>query len=145
MAHAQVVLKELTKAGCQAQIWASPKHKDISDHLGAGMSIDQLEYVDPSASVEVPSQPDEMQEVEVSDNPFENAAQRLTELLTRTDLTPQQLLAKANSITTSVSQNAPVDFGRLVVWDEFVEEEFDDSYDWIIEGLLERGERVIVV
>ena len=145
MAHAQVVLRELTKAGCQAQIWASPKHKDITDHLGAGMSIDELEYVDPVAGIEVPSTPDIEEEVEVVDNPFADAAQKLTELLTRTDLTPQQLLVKANSIATSVGQNAPVDFGRLVVWDEFVEEEFDDSYDWIIEGLLERGERVIVV
>lgn len=145
MAHAQVVLRELTKAGCQAQIWASPKHKDITDHLGAGMSIDELEYVDPVAGIEVPLKTDDAEEVEVVENPFADAAQKLTELLTRTDLTPQQLLVKANSIATSVGQNAPVDFGRLVVWDEFVEEEFDDSYDWIIEGLLERGERVIVV
>lgn len=144
MAHAQVVLRELTKAGCQAQIWASPKYKDISDHLGAGMKIDELEYVDPVATA-VPSQLEEAEEEEVVESPFAGAAQKLAELLTRTDLTPQQLVVKAHSIAGSVGQNAPVDFGRLVVWDEFVEEEFDDSYDWIIEGLLERGERVIVV
>jgi hypothetical protein len=145
MAHAQVVLRELTKAGCQAQIWASPKYKDISDHLGAGMKIDELEYVDPVAGTEVPSKPEEVEEAEVIESPFTDAAQKLTDLLARTDLTPQQLVVKAHSIAGSVGQNAPVDFGRLVVWDEFVEEEFDDSYDWIIEGLLERGERVIVV
>jgi len=35
--------------------------------------------------------------------------------------------------------------GRLVNWQEFLQEAEDDSYDWVIPGILERSERVMVV
>jgi 5S rRNA maturation endonuclease (ribonuclease M5) len=35
--------------------------------------------------------------------------------------------------------------GRLVGWREFIDETTSDAYDWLIEGILERGERVMVV
>ena len=38
-----------------------------------------------------------------------------------------------------------MDAGRLVMWDQFVHEEEDESYDWVIPGLVERRERVIIV
>jgi replicative DNA helicase len=69
----------------------------------------------------------------------------LEALLVRTDLTPQQILIKAQDIALLASRDKPVDFGRLVDWDSFINESIDDSYDWVIEDILERGERVIVV
>lgn len=35
--------------------------------------------------------------------------------------------------------------GRLITWREFINETASDEYDWLIEGMLERGERVMVV
>lgn len=35
--------------------------------------------------------------------------------------------------------------GRLVTWRDFINETTSDEYDWLIEGMLERGERVMVV
>lgn len=38
-----------------------------------------------------------------------------------------------------------VESGRLVTWKEFINESTSDTYDWLIEGLIERGERIMVV
>ena len=35
--------------------------------------------------------------------------------------------------------------GRIITWRDFINEKASDDYDWLIEGLLERGERVMVV
>lgn len=35
--------------------------------------------------------------------------------------------------------------GRLVTWRDFIDESTTDAYDWLIEGLIERGERIMVV
>jgi 5S rRNA maturation endonuclease (ribonuclease M5) len=35
--------------------------------------------------------------------------------------------------------------GRMTTWRDFINETSSDEYDWLIEGMLERGERVVVV
>ena len=70
---------------------------------------------------------------------------KLEALLVRTDLSPQQILIKAQDIALLAGRDRPVDFGRLVDWSTFVNEGGDDSYDWVIDELIERGERVMVV
>lgn len=142
--HAAIVLKALLAVGCDAQVWSTPTQKDITDFLAIGGKLDDLVV----AQLDVSSEP--RVEVEVFEeareiNQFEIATAKIAELLTRTDLTPQQLLVKANNIATSVTLERPVDFGRLVEWDEFVKEAERDSYEWVIDGLIERGERVMVV
>ncbi len=137
IAHAKLVFEELTKAGCSANIWATPKGKDVSEYLAVGGSLDDfvaLEYA-PKNEPEAPPQADV----------FSDAKSKLEALLIRSDLTPQQILVRAQDIALLAARDKPTDFGRLVDWASFVNEGGDDSYDWVIDELIERGERVIVV
>lgn len=137
IAHAKLVFEELTKAGCSANIWATPKGKDVSEYLAIGGSLDDfvaLEYA-PKNEPEAPPQADV----------FSDAKSKLEALLVRSDLTPQQILVRAQDIALLAARDKPTDFGRLVDWASFVNEGGDDSYDWVIDELIERGERVIVV
>lgn len=139
IAHAKLVHSELVKAGCEARIWRTPKQKDITDFLATDGDIDELILVDEDA----PAQP--AAEVEIEPDQFAEAKSKLEELLLRNDLSPQQLLVKAQNIALSAGREKPTDFGRLVSWDEFVKESTDDTYDWVIDDLIEKSERVIVV
>jgi hypothetical protein len=143
IAHAKLVLSELTKAGCVANIWVAPKGKDVTEYLAMGGSLDdflalEMDKPTPSPAVEPVAVPP-------TSDAFSQARTKLEALLVRTDLTPQQVLVKAQDIALLASRDKPVDFGRLVDWDSFINESTDDSYDWVIEDILERGERVIVV
>lgn len=139
IAHAKLVHSELVKAGCDARIWRTPKQKDITDFLATDGDIDELILVDEDA----PAPP--AWEVEIEPDQFAEAKSKLEELLLRNDLSPQQLLVKAQNIALSAGREKPTDFGRLVSWDEFVKESTDDTYDWVIDDLIEKSERVIVV
>jgi len=137
IAHANLVLKELTNAGCRANIWATPKGKDVTEYLALGGNLDDfiaLEYA-PKQEPEAPPQA----------NVFSDAKSKLEALLVRSDLTPQQILVRAQDIALLAARDKPTDFGRLVDWASFINEGGDDSYDWVIDELIERGERVIVV
>lgn len=133
--HAQTVLEELLKAGCDAQIWISPKAKDITDHLNEGLSLSDLVAFEP-----------ESKEVDESQlNPKDLAIYRLKEVLDRTDLDSQQKISKSSLIIAASTIVDPGDPGRLIQWNDFINETSSDSYDWVIPNLVERGERVIVV
>jgi replicative DNA helicase len=138
--HAQKVLQELSKAGCTVNTWVSPNAKDVTEHLGMGGTLD--DFIPLADSVAPPEEvPEELPSVSV----FTEAKTKLEALLVRTDLTPQQVLIKAQDIALLASRDRPVDFGRLVDWSTFVNEGGDDSYDWVIDELIERGERVMIV
>lgn len=139
--HASAVLKSLLSVGCDAKVWCTPREKDVTDFIAIGGKLDDL--IEPELDFTEP-RAEEVEEVKEV-NQFEIATAKIAELLTRTDLSPQQLLVKANNIATSVTLERPVDFGRLVEWDSFVKEAERDSYEWVIDGLIERGERVMVV
>lgn len=132
--HAQDVLDELVKVGCDAQIWVSPQAKDITDHLSAGLTLADL--IPFESIVEVPP-------VELS--PKDLAITRLKEVLNRSDLDSQQKLSKSSLILAASTIVDPGDPGRLIQWNDFIKESSSDEYEWVIPGLLERGERVIVV
>ena len=132
--HAQVVLDELIKVGCDSQIWISPQAKDITDHLSAGLTLADL--IPFESIVEVPP-------VELS--PKDLAITRLKEVLNRSDLDSQQKLSKSSLILAASTIVDPGDPGRLIQWNDFIKESSSDKYEWVIPGLLERGERVIVV
>lgn len=139
MAHAKLVHSELVKAGCEARIWRTPRQKDITDFLATDGDIDELVLVDEDTLAPPAA------EVEIEPDQFAEAKSKLEELLLRNDLSPQQLLVKAQNIALSAGREKPTDFGRLVSWNEFVSESNDDTYDWVIDDLIEKSERVIVV
>ena len=134
--HAQKVYEELLAAGCDVAVWATPKFKDVSEFLGAGGELSEL--VD-AGSVE------SREDVPPVEDKFGDAVGEIAKLLERDDLSPQQILVKATNIALSIKNDKPVDKGRLVNWSEFIKESDQENYEWVIEGLLERGERVIVV
>lgn len=140
MAHAKVVAEELTKAGCSVSVWRTPKGKDVTEFISLEGDLDDLLVVEDF----VVAAPPPVLEVQ-QDNPFDEARLKLEQLLLRTDLSPQQILTKAHDIALTVGREKPTDFGRLVDWETFVKESTDDSYDWVIDDLIERTERVIVV
>ena len=130
--HAQMVAEELAKAGCSVQVWVSPFSKDITDHLSSGHKIAELEPLE----LELPEP--------IVLSPAEQTVLELSELLA-SGAPAEQLLAKTTRLLTSQKTDRPVDFGRLVDWEEFIRESDEDNYEWIIPGLLEKNERVIVV
>ncbi len=143
--HARMVKAELEKVGCDVACFVCPDSKDITDHLAKGGRIDDLIPLE-EASAPVEEKPAE--EPTVSEEPkdrYEEVAEQVRELLNRDNLSAQQLLLKTSQILTRVTHERPVDMGRLVDWNEFIAEADNDNYDWLIDGLLERGERVMVV
>jgi 5S rRNA maturation endonuclease (ribonuclease M5) len=151
--HALTVYEQLREAGCDVAVFVCPTEKDITDHIQAGGSIDQLVQFDvASADKEALSEIREQladEEFEDDDvapmSPAEETLAKLRNLLEQ-DKSPTFLLNKAGLILKTSGQDGPeLDTGRLVDWGEFVDEQVDDSYDWLIPGLLERRERVIVV
>lgn len=147
--HAVKVCDELLAAGSDAQVWICPSAKDISDHISNGGEIEELLAFDPNAGpqefdyTEVAEEGTTVQEDELS--PEEQALHKLKELLDRDDLNIKQKIAKSNLILATSTVSYVLDTGRLIHWNDFLQEQTADSYDWVIPGLLERSERVIVV
>ncbi len=138
--HAKSVFQELTESGCDVQVWTASKGKDITDHLGQGGKIDELVSVNVDDVVI-----SEKKEIAVSDTHEGKAINEIFEMFERDDMSESQKLSRAQLIISRTSNTKIVDTGRLVDWSSFVTESDDDSYDWVIPGLIERCERVIVV
>lgn len=140
MAHAKAVAAALKQAAIPARIWRTPKGKDVSDFLGMGGNLKEVVEVaqDDMLPVLVESSSSEP-------SPIEELASDLAEMFERSDLSDTQKLNRATLLLASFGVEEQPHTGRLVNWQEFVEESVDDSYDWVIPGLLERQERVIVV
>lgn len=142
--HAVEVFEALQEVGCDVQVWKCKKGKDITDHLNSGGTIDELEVFDINS---LPITPDEI--IDASPAPIEStessAVNQIISLLTRTDISDTQKLLKAELAIAKSQSTKPIDMGRLVDWSTFIKESDNDNYDWVIPGLLERGERVIVV
>lgn len=151
--HALAVFESLREAGCDTAIFVCPTEKDITDHLRAGGTMEQLVELDPTqidrSSLDeikdkLADQPvDDVEEAPLS--PADITLARLRDLLSQ-DKPTATILNKASLLLSSTSHESPdFDQGRLVNWDEFASEQVDDSYDWLVPGLLERRERTIVV
>lgn len=157
--HAVAVLKELSEAGCNVMAWVCPTHKDITDYLLAGgdtMDLEQLVADDsdripleptPELEYEEPVEPPQVQEV-VDERPLtkaEEAVAKIRELLDKPKLSANSIINRASLLISAAGSDVPVNPGRLVEWQSFVDEASDDTYDWVIPNLLEKRERVIVV
>lgn len=141
--HARDVLSKLIGAGCDAAAWVCPSHKDITDHLQAGLELDALDQIAESDEANNSNSAD-IQIVEEK-TAEQIIIDKINDVLSRSDLNEKQKLAKSSLIIATNSNTGISDPGRLVQWNDFVQESDEDSYDWVIPGLLERGERVIVV
>lgn len=131
--HANYVATQLSRAGSVVKLKKCPTpHKDPYDLLQAGLNVGDL--------VEVAVyEPD----------PFWGAAQQIAKLA-ETTLTVCEKTDKAKELIKELLVEAadPLEItysGRLVTWGDFIDEVANDDYDWLIEGMLERGERMMVV
>lgn len=141
--HAIMVLEQLKNAGCSATIFISPFSKDVTDHINSGYILDELEYFNPADFIETIKEIDKeiSQEVDKSKETID----KVLKIITNDELNYVQKLVKASNVIHSYSLDTPPDAGRLVEWEEFLAETDQDAYDWVIPGLIEKGERVIVV
>lgn len=139
--HAVEVYQALQEVGCDVQVWKCAKGKDITDHLNNGGTIEQLEVFDVN-SVDEKTEPEAIAPIQTAE---QKAVSDVIALLSRDDLSDTQKLLKAELAIAKSQSTKPIDMGRLVDWSTFIQESDNDSYDWVIPGLLERGERVIVV
>jgi hypothetical protein len=135
--HAFQVKEALEAAGSAVRLWVTPRGKDISDFLGAGGELGQMVRLD-KEQVDSP-------EPEVVDDGVTDVLGQIADVFDDEELSFQQKLNRAASLLGSLRADLPVDEGRLVEWANLVDEAESDSYDWVIPGLLERQERVIVV
>jgi 5S rRNA maturation endonuclease (ribonuclease M5) len=138
--HAKDVCERLLDVGCDAQVWTCSKGKDITEHIRAGGTLDEL-VGENLATIGEGTLP-ENQKSETHEG---RAISEIEELFVRGDMSDSQKLSRAQLIISRTTSTKIVDTGRLVEWSEFIGEGGDDTYDWVITGLIERNERVIVV
>ncbi len=147
--HARKVVAELRRAGCTVRGWRSSVGKDVYDLLAQGGTFKdllELEEDQPAAAPVVETEVEEEAEgPEEDESELDQVMAGLAKLFERTDLSMTSKVNRASLLLNSLTLDAPVDAGRLVPWGEFIQESDDDSYDWVIPGVLERQERVIVV
>lgn len=149
--HAVDVGNVLVKNGCTVSTWIPPKgFKDVTDLIEAGNTIDDLVELKDAEPVESASK--EVETEEVSDVAVENAttkmsslAEQIDKVLNRDDLSEDTRISRASMLLLQYNREDDYDRGKLVNWQEFLMEEVDEGFDWVIPNLIERGERIMVV
>jgi 5S rRNA maturation endonuclease (ribonuclease M5) len=135
--HALDVATKLRSAGCTVNTWVSKEFKDISDHLGAGKELDELCEMDEQGSVVVP---------DLASDFVKTVREKMLDVFSNTELDDSQVFSRlALILGKSTTPTKEVRDGRLVKWSEFIKEKTDDTYQWVIPGVIEKQERVIVV
>lgn len=127
-AHAAHVAAELRKVGARVKVFKPAQGKDISDHIGVGLSMSDLKVVASEIRDTFTDFIDSLKDLD-HNQPLHvrvNKAQRLLDAF-------------------DGDQESTEEKGRLVDWATLIGEASDDAFDWLIPGLLERQERVIVV
>lgn len=122
--HAREVADSLE---CPTLLLHSPVGKDVTDLLSTGRKITDLVA---------------LEEPEVDE--FEKILDHVKELYGR-ELPFDQKLVRLRHVLDVAETGETKRSGRLVMWESFVAETTDDSYDWLIPKIMERQERVIVV
>ena len=129
--HATAVAAALTEAGCDVATFVCPSSKDITDHLRAGGKMSDL--VPLEAVAPIPER-----------DARDDALDAISDLISSGAKTEEKLV-RIRMIANGAAADMPIDQGRLVFWPEFIQEKDDNNFEWVIPGLLERSERVIVV
>ncbi len=130
--HGFDVAEELEGVAASVKTIQPPEgNKDASDAYGAGLQMVDFEEVN-------------LAEMLDSFDPFGQVMSKLRDIQRSGHLSYEQKLGRAEAaLKMSKEQEAPETFGRLVQWKSFLAE--PDTYDWLVPGLIERGDRVIVV
>lgn len=143
--HALSVQENLLAAGVAANVWISKHAKDAYDHIQAGYELD-AESLKPLTDEDVPDSViiEDIPEDEPP-RPEDDLLDEITKIL---NLDKMEFNQKLNRISFALNNFSAVsfdDYGRTVNWQEFLTEAENDQYEWVIPGLLEKQERVIVV
>lgn len=135
--HALDVATKLRAAGCTVNTWISKDFKDISDHIAAGKDFDELYELDENGQILEP---------DLASDYVKTVRDKMLDVFKNNDLDDSQVFSRlAVILGNAPSETKRVDDGRLVKWSEFIKEEIDESYQWVIPGVIEKQERVIVV
>lgn len=129
--HATTVSQALSAAGCDVATFVCPSTKDITDHLRSGGKMNELVPLD--TALATPER-----------DPREDAVDAIADLV-NSGATVAEKLVRIRMIANGSAADMPLDQGRLVFWPEFIREKDDNNFQWVIPGLLERSERVIIV
>lgn len=128
--HAEFVRDSLEGIAASVRVVRPPAGKDVADSFEAGFTPLDFATFDLDAAIG-------------DHDPFRLAVNSMRDLGANLNL--GQKLARARSILDQAESDESIDaFGRLTKWDTFLSEPVE-PYDWVIPGLLERSERVIVV
>lgn len=133
--YASHVFHQLRDAGCNVGMWIAKEGKDVTDHFKSGHTVEDLVYVNPLST----------EEVETEVKPIDNVFFAIEEIFQNKGLSDTQKVARAQAALSTAVKTERIDGGRLVAWDDFLKEDDKDNYEWVIPGLVERKERVIVV
>jgi hypothetical protein len=141
--HATTVVAALEHAGIDVRALAPPERfKDIAEALGAGLTVaDLVPLVSP-----VPSDTDPAEEADddTEIDAFAEVVDALVHLADDPRLDSYAKLSKARHLLDAAAAATEVPDLEAIDWFDFVGED-DEGYDWVIPGLLERTDRVIVV
>ncbi len=157
--HAIYVRDAIRAAGGTANVWISKHAKDITDHVKAGYSINEndMDELLTYDGEQGKGQEDKANDIEDNSNEYESSNElpeddkekkllsQIEKIISLDSLTLEQKIGRINFVANTFSTTSFEDYGRTVNWQEFLLEAEDDSYDWVIPGLLEKQERVIVV
>ena len=135
--HARAVSDELAAAGISFKLRVPPApYKDVAEFLEAGGTLNKLDNLEVAGSADIT--------VTAPVDEFKAVLAALGELSDR-DLDLDAKLARARGLLDAATSSPVQDEGRLVRWSTLIGETDDDSYDWLIPGMLERGERIMIV
>jgi 5S rRNA maturation endonuclease (ribonuclease M5) len=129
--HAAAVVNALLGAGCDVAGFVCPTSKDISDHIRTGGKMADLVPLDAVVAI-------------AERNPRDDALNAISDLLS-SGVGAEEKLIRIRMIANGAATDIPIDQGRLVFWPAFIREKDDTNFEWVIPGLLERSERVILV
>lgn len=140
--HAIDVAEQLLPLTANIRIYSPPGgHKDVTDMIEAGLTLDSLLDFDRTSEPPVEQSNEDVEE----ESPFVSLLLGLEKTLLDGDKSDAQRLARASMLINAFSREPDADYGKLVHWPDFVREEDDDAFEWVIPGLIEKQERVIVV
>lgn len=129
--HANSVAAALMAAGCDVATFVCPSTKDITDHLRSGGKMADLVPLESVSPI-------------VERDARDDALDAISDLI-QSGAKTEEKLVRIRMIANGAAADMPIDQGRLVFWPEFIQEKDDNNFEWVIPGLLERSERVIVV
>ena len=137
--HAQQVRDSLKEADCTVRLMIPDGVKDITDLIESGGTLKELRDFEHKLDAH-----DSVEEAEASK--FDDVLAKIEKVFERDDISDHVKMLRASNIVLDLGAETKArPTGRLVKWSDFVNEDVDDSYDWIIPDVLERGERVMVV